>query len=116
MCFAHMINLCSGHVICAVTDGAMDNDAYSLSSNDDDDAHSSSSDDTPPAPNPIQVACAVVRAIQGSGQRRTNFEKLIAQGNSSGWFKEGRQSVQLKNLQLLRNVRTRWDSVYYMLE
>ena len=116
MCFAHVINLCSGHVIRAVTDGAVDNDAYSLSSDDDDDAHSSSSDDTHPAPNPIQAARAVVRAIRGSGQRRTDFEKLIAQGNSGGWFKEGRQSVQLKNLQLLRDVRTRWDSVYYMLE
>ena len=63
MCFAHVINLCSGHVIRAVTDGAVDNDAYSSSSDDDDDAHSSSSDDTHPAPNPIQAARAVVRAI-----------------------------------------------------
>ena len=63
MCFAHMISLCSGHVIHAMTDGAVDNDAYSLSSDDDDNAHSSSSDDTHLAPNPIQAACTVVRAI-----------------------------------------------------
>jgi len=63
MCFAHVINLCSGHVICAVTGGAVDNDAYSLLSDDDDNAHSSSSDDTHPAPNPIQAARAVVWAI-----------------------------------------------------
>jgi len=63
MYFAHVINLCSGHVIRAVTDGAVDNDAYSLSSDDDDNAHSSSSDDTHLAPNPIQAACTVVRAI-----------------------------------------------------
>jgi len=68
MCFAHMINLCSGHVICAVTDGAVDNDAYSLSSDDNDDTHSLSSDNTHPAPNPIQAAHAVVWAIRGSGQ------------------------------------------------
>jgi len=89
MCFAHMINLCSGHVIHAMTDGAVDNNAYSSLSDDDDDAHFSSSDNTYPAPNPIQAAHTVVRAIRGSGQHQTDFEKLITQGNSGGWFKEG---------------------------
>ena len=117
MCFAHVINLCSGHVIHAVTDGAVDNDAYSSSSNDDDDAHSSSSDDTHPAPNPIQAARAVVRAIRGSGQRRDAFDSTVKHGNENGWFTKGESSevTQVEPLQLLRNVCMRWDSVYHML-
>ena len=121
-CFAHIVNLCSGRVIQAATGGVVaDNETHSSSSDDDDDAHSSSSDDddddaTYTARNHIEAAHAVVRAIRGSGQRRAEFDKLIIEGNSEGWFKEGRRSVQLENLQLLCDVRTRWDSVYCMLE
>ena len=110
MCFAHIINLCSGWVVHAATNGVEDKDAPSLS--DDDSNSPSSSCDVPHAPNPIEAACAVVWAIQGSGQCQSNFSKVITSGNAEGWFK----GQQLNNLQLLRDVRTRWDSVYYMLE
>jgi hypothetical protein len=38
-------------------------------------------------------------------------------GNVKGWFKQGwpLKIVQLKQLQLLRDMRTRWDSVFHML-
>ena len=32
-----------------------------------------------------------------------------------GWFKNGQQLVQVKQLQLLHDVRTWWDSVFHML-
>jgi hypothetical protein len=106
MCFAHVINLCSGRVV----RGATNNEVV------DKDGSSSSDDDTV-APNPIARARAAVRAIRGSGKRRSAFEGVIKNGNASGWFKRGPSSevVQLKQLQLLRDVRTRWDSVYQML-
>ena len=114
MCFAHIVNLCSGWVVHAAVDGVEDKDAPSLSDNDNDSPFSSG--DVIHAPNPIEAACAVVWAIQGSGQCRSDFAKVITDGNAEGWFKDGRRSIQLKNLQLLHNVCTRWDSVYYMLE
>ena len=66
MCFAHIVNLCSGWVIHAAVDGVEDKDAPFLSDNDDNSP--SLSGDVIHAPNPIEAACAVVRAIQGSGQ------------------------------------------------
>jgi len=100
MCFAHIIDLCSGRAICAA---------------------SGVDEGVPPsnetASDPISVACAAVRAIWGSGKRQRDFERVIADGNKGGWFKAGRppETVHLKPLQLLRDVPTRWDSVFHML-
>jgi hypothetical protein len=105
MCFAHIINLCSGWVISAVSNGHNNNDDHS------------SSDDGTVDSDPIAQARAAVRAIRGSGARRVAFDELIVDGNAKGWFKQVDSSeiVTLKSLQLLRDVCTRWDSVYHML-
>ena len=112
MCFAHVINLCSGQVLCGATNADKDDASESES-----DASSSESDVDTVAPNPIARARAAVQVIRASGKRRDEFDKVIKQGNKEGWFKQGRPSqvVELKPLQLLRDVRTRWDSVYHML-
>jgi hypothetical protein len=108
MCFAHIIDLCSGRVVRGA--GATNNEVVGQ------DGFSSSDDDSV-TPDPIARAHAAVRAIRGSGKRRADFEGVIKNGNENGWFKRGPSSevVQLKQLQLLRDVRTRWDSVYQML-
>lgn len=65
----------------------------------------------------ISHSRTVVRVIRGSGMRRDAFDELIVTGNSKGWFKGGQPpvTVQLNQLQLLRDVRSRWDSVHLML-
>ncbi|SRR6266581_1286705 len=105
-CFAHTVNLCSGRAIRAATDWA---------DNDDD---TSSSDDDTVATDPIAVARKAVRVIRESGTRRETFNSIIKEGNKKGWFKEEGSSdtIELDELQLLRDVRTRWDSVYFMLQ
>ena len=65
--------------------------------------------------NPVALASQVVRAIRGSSNRREAFKAVIDNGNQKGWFKENGQTIQLKHLQLLRYVRTRWDSCFRML-
>ena len=55
MCFAYIIDLCSGQVICAASSGVEHADVSSSSSSD---AGTS---------NPIAIACAAVQAIRGSG-------------------------------------------------
>jgi hypothetical protein len=94
MCFAHIIDLASGRVIRAVED--------------------KSASETN---NPIGLARTVVRSIRASGLRRDSFDEVVKNGNTKKWFKAGTppQVVQLKELQLLRQVRTRWDSVYNMV-
>ena len=66
---------------------------------------------------PIALGHAVMRSIRASGQRRQNFEETIKDGNSKHWFgvdDEGKFIV-VPFLQLLRDVKTRWDSVYGMI-
>ena len=104
MCFAHIINLCSGRVINAASNMA-----------GDEDSNSSSSDSAVPS-NPIDQACTVVRVIRASGQRRLAFNRTIINGNEEGWFTDSTSKiVKVKPLQLLQDVRTRWDSVFHML-
>ena len=93
MCYAHIVNLSSGRVIRAASGG----------------------EDTPES-NPIEHARGVVRAIRVSGKRRDAFDEMVKLGNTNKWFKVGNPAkvVMLKELQLLRDVRTRWDSIFFM--
>lgn len=65
--------------------------------------------------NPVALASEVVRSIRGSGARRERFAEVIETGNAKGYFEVGGKVVQLEERQLLRYVRTRWDSCYLML-
>ncbi len=93
MCFAHIVDLCSGRVVNAIDDES--------------------------ASNPIGLAPSrgAVRAIRGSGLRRDAFHEVVKNGNAKGWFKAGDppKTIKLKALQLLRDMCVRWDSVYLMV-
>lgn len=103
MCFAHIVDLSTGRVIQEVEASNGKNKGGG------DDAILSS---------PIALARSVVGAIRASGTRREAFEGVITDGNAKGWFMAGEppEKVSLNNLQLLRDVPTRWDSVYHMIE
>src|SRR5277367_4633048 len=66
---------------------------------------------------PLPVPVPAVTRTQNPQGLRNPCSSLITNGNSKGWFKAGQplKIVQLKRLQLLRDVWTRWDSEYYML-
>ena len=100
MCFAHTVNLPAQRVISGMT---LWNEEL----------------DIPPpsdvARNPVTIGRNVVRVIRASGLRRDAFDAVIENGNSKGLFKHGDTIIQVKKLQLLRSVPTRWDSNYYML-
>ena len=119
MCYEHIVNLSSGHVV---------EEATSIAAVDLDEDWSG-----PPPPNlpdqqsyddavardPIALGRNVVRIIRASGTRRDAFNEVIENGNARGWFVVGQppnqNTITVKPKQLLRDVRTRWDSVYYML-
>jgi hypothetical protein len=65
---------------------------------------------------PIALARVVVGAIRASGQRREHFNRIILDGNANDYFVVGEQVVKIPSLQLLRDVKTRWDSIYYMVQ
>jgi hypothetical protein len=106
MCFAHIIDLSSKQVTSNASN-AVDN------LGDD----SPQSDDETAVSDPIARGRNVVRVIRGSGMRREAFDEVIKNGNDRGWFKRGQPLtvVKIKPRQLLRDVRTRWDSIYLML-
>jgi hypothetical protein len=107
MCYGHIVDLSSGRVI-----DKLKGDSEPDNSNSDED---DSDEDNVPTQSEVEKARSVVRAIRGSGMRRDTFRDVIKNGNANKWFMEGSKVVVLKELELLRDVRTRWDSVYRML-
>ena len=95
MCFPHIVNICCQHVLKKVT-----NTGTTVGTDRD----------------PIARARNIVCVLCSSGQRRDAFQNLIQDGNVRGWFQVDGESVQLRPLQLLRDVKTRWDSVYFMIK
>ena len=69
---------------------------------------------------PLRCARRVVCLLRSSDQRREGFHQFIQDGNQRDWFsiKDGRKhvTVQVPELQLLRDMKMWWDSVYMMLE
>ena len=66
---------------------------------------------------PIKCACRIVHVVCLSDQRKQAFKDVVNTGNHSGWFKSDDGKVlQLPDLELLCDVKTRWDSVYCMIE
>ena len=65
---------------------------------------------------PIALGRVVVRAVRASGQRRDHFLSVIRDGNIKKHFLLGnRVEVIVPKLQLLRDVKTRWDSIFFMI-
>jgi hypothetical protein len=69
---------------------------------------------------PLRRARRVIRLLRSSDKHRNGFQKFIQDGNVHGWFttkhSDGKRAVVVvPELQLLRDVKTRWDSVYMML-
>ena len=125
MCIPHVINIIVQHVI------------SKLSSSLPPEADEDEDDDEVPAntkthTDPISRCRAIIAKIRSSGQRHEKFESWITTGepscisfnntykltigNDHGWFKVGDKVITIPHKQLLRDVRTRWDSTYLMLK
>lgn len=153
-CYAHIINICSSHIVAAATpisksrsSGLVLNGATSSGSeneSEDDGVESDFDIEDVELPNcysdkgntrikagkawldnlkrdPLKRARRLIRVLRSSDQQRQGFRAFIQDGNEHGWFTakddEGKRSpVQVPDLQLMRDVKTRWDSVYMMLE
>ena len=66
---------------------------------------------------PVTLACKVVQTIRGSCLRQEDFNGVVKNGNASNLFLDSNDEViKVQPLQLLRDMSTRWDSCYRLLE
>lgn len=152
-CYAHIINICSSHIISSMTsvseqylsdlkvpvdtgrvfradDDDLDDDDINANEDIDEFQLDDVYDDRDKSSlkewfesikrDPLRRARRIIRLLRSSDQRREGFRMFIQDGNKRNWFYEktrgGKRSpVQVPELQLLRDVKTRWDSVYLML-
>jgi hypothetical protein len=142
-CYPHIINICVSHIVSSCTKGKaadyqLDTAGFDFSDDDDDAEEDNEEEDDEEEDDeedvinpqqydlvkwfeslkrdPVKRARAVVRTVRSSGQRKEDFLKLIRLGNNMKSFKDENDNViLLKELQLLKDVRHRWDSLYTML-
>ena len=112
MCFPHVINICCQHVIAKFTNVDLVDLAHvaELPS-----AADGQSFEDAVSSDPIARGRNIVRVLRSSGQRRERLNEVIVDGNAKGWFVAGGIEVTVPPRQLLRDVKTRWDSVYFMI-
>jgi hypothetical protein len=115
MCFPHVMHICVTHVIEDFTD----TDLITISEAwtdafPDNEARKAYAEAV--GLDPIEMGCNIVQAIRVSGLCRDNFMDTVKTGNIKGWFKSpAGEAQQVPELELLRDVRTRWDSTYMMI-
>jgi len=138
-CYAHIINICSSHIINSTTSASGQFDDYD-GETDGDFGYDRDIEDWEPAllyddradssiktwfgglrRDPLKRARRLIHFFRSSDQRRTDFLKFIVEGNQKEWFyrinKDGkRELANVPAKEFLRDVKTRWDSVYKMLQ
>lgn len=116
MCFPHIINIASQHVIEAFTNVNLSGLEHEYTSSFPPNHPERQQYEALRARDAVALGRDIVRILRASGQRRDDFETIIRVGNKNSWFQDAeRQPIRLRHLQLLRDVKTRWDSVYYMI-
>lgn len=66
--------------------------------------------------NPVALGRSAIKAIRVSGLRRDQFMEVVKTGNAKQWFKSpSNELVTVPEVELLRDVCTRWDSTYFMI-
>ncbi len=69
---------------------------------------------------PLRCAHRIFQLLCSLDQCREGFHSFIQDGNRQNWFFKkidgNRTQVKLSEVQPLRDVKTRWDLVYLMLE
>ena len=118
MCFPHIINIAVQVVLsCMSSTEAPDcNDNPEVSYEAETDGRNNDqSFENACAGDPINRLRKIVIAIWSSGQHKDAFNAWIMTGNECDWFIYGEVPIKIVARQLLRDVRTRWDSTYLMI-
>jgi len=67
--------------------------------------------------NPVNIARKFIRTVRASTQKREEFQMTITIGNQTKAFKDEEDNIiRVKEVQLLRDIKHRWNSLFMMLE
>jgi hypothetical protein len=117
MCFPHIINICTQHIL----------EAFSKSNPQELHAMFAAEDlFLDPAEKDRYLAAVIrrpsnlgqetIHSICASGLRRDQFADMVKAGNARGWVHDlAGHPIQVPQKELIHDVVTRWDSTYYML-
>ena len=114
MCLPHIINLCSKHAMDDFTSAdftSVPEASFKFpGSNTNKRAYI-----TALRKDPAAHSCDVVRIVRSSSLCRKSFKDIILDSNARKYWKDEEQNViELPVLELIHEVKTRWDSRYYM--
>ena len=111
-CFPHTTNICTGNVVSSISSSPNDREPNNNYIVPGEQTYQQAL-----ACDPIAMAWAAIQAIWVSRACREAFAAVIRGGNIDGWFKnlDTGTIMMISLLQILQDVPTRWDSVYYMI-
>ena len=117
MCFPHIINICCQHVIADFTNADLAEASTEFVAALPPDLPDRQTFEEAVKRDPVALGRNIVRVLRSSGQRRDLFDDIVQDGNVKGWFQAGTppEHIQLPLVQLLRDMITRWDTVFYMV-
>jgi hypothetical protein len=118
MCFPHITNICTTHVVESFTNPTLADDQAEFDAASPPLVPDEQTYDEACGRDPIALCRSTVRAIRASGKRRDHLRQIIREGNAKGWFKSSEDpnvTIQIPELELLHDVRTRWDSIFSMI-
>lgn len=123
MCFPHIMNICVKHTIDAFSDSKLADETLTQLLIRFFPAVVQKADYINAVKNnPLDSSRDTVRSIRASGLRRDEFMDTVKTGNVKGWFRSRStvgtgpgNAIKIPEHELLRDVPTRWDSTYYMI-
>jgi hypothetical protein len=123
MCFPHIVNIAVQHVLSGMSrtkapenNDDDDNPEYLIGANIDEGRGFGQTFSAACKQDPISRLRKIVVAIRSSGQRHDALIAWIENGNKNRLFVLQNRPIRIEPKQLLRDVRTRWDSTYQMMQ
>jgi hypothetical protein len=118
MSFPHTTDICATHVIEGFTNIDLVDDQAEFDAEPPPGDAAKQTYEEAVKRDPIALCRSTVRAIRATGGRRDQFQWIISDGNADGWFsspQEPKKTIKMPDLQLLQDVKNRWDSVFKMI-
>ncbi|KIK12451.1 hypothetical protein PISMIDRAFT_120879 [Pisolithus microcarpus 441] len=111
-CFPHILNICVNHILHTYMNADFADVPSTWTNALGEVVHKEDYVEAV-AWDPVSICQNIVHVIRASGQQRKAFHDMIVIGNANQWFTE--DPTEVPTMELLRNVKTWWDSAYFMI-